>query len=84
MYRIEPDPSVKAQVDALPHDALLGYAEVLGVMELAPWSGEPINKRNPEGEVRQLFFGPHGAGMVTYLILERDREVHVLDMLWAD
>ena len=83
MYRIEPDPSVAAQVDALPRDALLGYAEVLGVMELAPWGGESINKRNPDGEVRQLFFGPDGEGMVTYLILEREREVHVLEVQWA-
>lgn len=47
-----------AQIDALPHAALLGFAEALGVMKLVPWNGRPLNDTNPSGAVRQLVFGP--------------------------
>ena len=83
MYRIEPDPSVAAQIDALPDEVLLEYAQVVGWLQVAPWAGVPINERNPDAEVRQVLFGPDGAGMVTYLILDRDREVHILEVLWV-
>lgn len=60
MYRVEPDDTVAEQIDALPYEALLGYAEALGVMKLAPWGGRPLNDANPEAQVRQLVFGPDG------------------------
>ena len=71
------------QIDALPTAALVGYAEALGVMKLVPWNGAPINKANPGGEVRQLVFGPRGHGLVTYLILEDQCRVDVLEVQWA-
>jgi hypothetical protein len=43
--------------------------------------GEPINQQNPDGKVRVLLFG--AAGLVTYLILEDQRQVDVLDVIWA-
>jgi hypothetical protein len=39
---------------------------------------------NPEGAVRRWSFGPGGAGQVLYLVLERQREVHVLRVLWLE
>jgi hypothetical protein len=36
----------------------------------------------PDGPMRELMFGPHGVGAVTYLILEQQREVHVLLVQW--
>jgi len=83
VYRVEPDATVAEQIDALPYEALLGYAEALGVMELAPWSGRSLNEVNPDAEVRQLVFGLGGDGLVTYLVLERDRWVDVLDVQWV-
>ncbi len=50
---------------------------------LVPWNGNPINEDNPDGEVRTLHFGPGGAGLVTYLIVEHDRQVHILLVQWA-
>ena len=82
MYRVEPDETVEEQLDDLPYDALLGYAEALGVMEIDPWAGRPVNDRNPGGAVRQLAFGPDRKGLVTYLILERDRQVDVISVIW--
>jgi hypothetical protein len=34
--------------------------------------------------VRSLAFGPIRQGLVTYLIVERQRRVDVLDVLWLD
>lgn len=81
MYRISTDDVAFDQIAHLPSFALVEYAEALGVLELVPWNGEPINKRNPDGNVRILPFG--GAGMVTYLILEDQLRVDVLDVTWA-
>jgi hypothetical protein len=48
----------------LPVEALADYAQVLDVLEVAPWNGEPQNVANPEGAVRRWHFGPNGAGQV--------------------
>jgi hypothetical protein len=83
VYRVEPDDAAMAQIDALPHAALLGFAEVLGVMKLVPWNGRPINDTNPGGAVRQLAFGPEGKGLVTYLVLEDQQRVDILEVQGA-
>lgn len=33
--------------------------------------------------MRELVFGVHGEGTVTYLVLEREQEVHVLVVRWV-
>jgi hypothetical protein len=80
-YRLDVDPVAQAQIRALPPDALVALAEVMSMFELTPWTGPSINEDNPEGNVRVLPFG--SAGMVTYLILEDQRRVDVLEVLWA-
>lgn len=82
MYRVDPShPAVVEQVDALPYGALSSYGEVLGVMELNPWAGDPWSRDNPDGNIRTLPFGP--GGLVVYLVLDREREVHILEVQWA-
>ena len=39
-------------------------------------------RRQPRRRVRTLTFGPTGQGMITYLILEDQRRVDILDALW--
>jgi hypothetical protein len=51
-------------------------------LEVAPWGGDSLNDDNPDAPVRSLAFGPAHQGLVTYLILERQRRVDVLDVLW--
>jgi hypothetical protein len=34
--------------------------------------------------MRELVFGAHSEGAVTYLLLEREREVHLLLVQWVD
>ena len=84
MYRVTTYGEAVEQITALPDEALKGYAEVLGVLELAPWSGQPQHEGNPEEAVRRWLFGPGEAGQVVYLILEDRHEVHVLLVQWID
>lgn len=49
MYHVTTYGEALEQITALPDEALKGYAEVLGVLELAPWSGQPQHEGNPEG-----------------------------------
>jgi hypothetical protein len=65
-----------------PDDALADYAQVLGVLELVPWNGAPLRDDNPDCAVRTLPFGR--AGLVTYLILDDQRRVDVLNIVWMD
>lgn len=82
-YRIIIDPTADAAIHALPADVRPALDEVMTVLGLVPWNGNPINEDNPDGEMRTLHFGPGGAGLVTYLIVEHDRQVHVLLLQWA-
>jgi hypothetical protein len=70
-----------AAIEALPYAVALGYAEALEVLKLAPWSGNPLREDNPDGNIRTLAFGP--GGLATYLILEDQRRVDVLQVHWA-
>ncbi|MGH3939367.1 MAG: hypothetical protein ACRDTG_12165 [Pseudonocardiaceae bacterium] len=81
MYRIRTHDQAREAVSALPGEALVGYAEALGMLKLFPWSGPPFREDNPDGNIRTLSFG--SGGLVTYLVLERDQEVHVLEVQWV-
>lgn len=82
MYALVVHDQVKPAVAALPADALPGYFGALDLITADPWSmGRPYLEDNPDGPIRTLAFGP--GGFVTYLILERDREVHVIEVFWA-
>jgi hypothetical protein len=82
VYRVETDALAVPQVEALPSHALSAYAELRTLLEVDPWAGDPINKRNPDAAVRTLTFGPHHEGLVTFLILDGQRRVDVLDVMW--
>jgi hypothetical protein len=81
LYNINTDVWVQQQVDRLPAQTLASYAELRTLLELKPWSGEPVNDDNPDGPVRTLTFGD-GLGLVAYLILEDQRRVDVLQVIW--
>jgi hypothetical protein len=70
VYRLVPDPAVSEQVAALPNKALTAFAEVLDLLQLVPWKGQPQHAANPDAPVRRWAFGPGQAGQVVYLILE--------------
>lgn len=80
-YTIDVDPEAREQIGALPSVVLTALAEAMTVLTLTPWNGDPINKENPDGAVRVLLFNPRG--MITYLIVEDQRRVDVLQVTWA-
>lgn len=82
MYRIVPDNAVFEQVAALPAEAVAAYADVLEVLQLTPWNGEPQHRANPDAAVRRWTFGPGQVGQIVYLILDEQQEVHVLLVQW--
>lgn len=81
MYRVTTDEQSQQQVDALPPGALVPFAEARAVLEIAPWGGDSLNDDNPAAPVRSLAFDPTHQGLITYLILERQRRADVLDVL---
>ncbi|HZE02831.1 MAG TPA: hypothetical protein VE155_13810 [Pseudonocardiaceae bacterium] len=64
MYRIIPDEAVFEQVAALPAEALTAYADLLEVLTLTPWNGEPQHEDNPDAAVRRWHFGPNHSGQI--------------------
>jgi len=82
VYRLTTDEQSQPQIDALPSDALAPFAEARTLLEVAPWGGDSLNDDNPDAPVRSLAFGPTHQGLVTYLIVERQRRVDVLDVVW--
>lgn len=84
MYRVETDILAKQQVDALPQHALNAYAELRTLLEVSPWSSDAINSRNQNAPVRTLTFGMRHEGVATFLILEEQRRVDVLSVIWLD
>lgn len=80
MYSIDTDPQAQRQVDALPREALTAYTEARALLEVDPWSGDPYHAQNPDAPMRTLPFG--AGGLVTYLILDDERRVDVLRVLW--
>lgn len=76
------DRAVLDQLESLPLEALPHYADALDVLELVPGNGRPYNDDKPDGPMRELVFGATGEGTLTYLILEDQREVHVLLVQW--
>lgn len=69
------------QVAALPVRVRVDFAQIVDVLGVAPWNGEPQNADNPDGAVRHWLL-PDG-GQVVYLVLERAREVHVVLVQWT-
>ena len=82
MYELETDVEAVDDLQGLPTSALVQYAEVLSLLEVTPWSGEAYNRQRPDGNMRVVAFGPNGEGFVAYLILEDQRRVIVLRVMW--
>jgi hypothetical protein len=83
MYRVATDDEVNAQVAALPDELLPYYAQVLDLPELVPWNSRPYSASKPDGVMRKLLFGPPGRmAEAIFLILERDRRVEIVRIVW--
>jgi hypothetical protein len=82
LYRIVLDEETEAaQIEALPYEALARLAELLDVLSLAPWNGDPLNDANPDAPLRSWAFGR--AGLLTFLILEDQQRVDLIRVVWV-
>jgi hypothetical protein len=81
VYHVVTYEEAAAQIAALPVEGLVAYGQLLDVLQLTPWNGPSINPENPRGPVRLWTFA---RGMVTYLILEDQQRVDVIDVVWPD
>jgi hypothetical protein len=84
VYNYETVPDAEEQIDALPVIALPYYAELIAFLELTPWNGHSVNKKDPKAPMRIMPFGPRGEGMATYVIVEDPNRVVVVKVLWMD
>ena len=84
MYNYETVPDAQEQIDALPALALPYYAELITFMELTPWNGHSVNKKDPKSPMRTMPFGPRGEGLATYVIVQNPNRVVVVKVLWVD
>jgi hypothetical protein len=82
MYTATTDDTSQPQVDALPPDALDTFAEARAMLEVAPWNGDPHHRHKPDSPMRALTFGSDGQGDVVYLILDDQRPIDLLMVLW--
>lgn len=82
MYKVTTDDQSQQQIEALPAEALTPFAEARAVLELAPWNGLPYHNQRPDSPMRTLTFGPNGEGDLVYLILDDQRRVDLLIVLW--
>ncbi|MGH3693368.1 MAG: hypothetical protein ACRDRX_05125 [Pseudonocardiaceae bacterium] len=64
MYEVRVHEQAQATLDALLAQVIVAYMGVLDVLEVASWSGEPLRRDNPGGNVRTLVFGPGSEGLV--------------------
>jgi hypothetical protein len=83
VYSVEWEQPAREQAEALPAGALPSYAELVTLLEIGPWSGEPYNSERPDASIRTHVFGGHAEGLVIYLILDDQRRVVVLRVIWA-
>lgn len=83
MYSVETEQLAGEQVVALPAEALPFYAELMALLETAPWSGEAYNRQRLDANMRTHAFGQNNQGMAIYLILDDQRRVVVLRVLWT-
>ncbi|MFI7675460.1 type II toxin-antitoxin system RelE/ParE family toxin [Actinophytocola sp. NPDC049390] len=82
-YKIDIDPSARDQIRVLPAVLLKAFTEVVTMLELTPWNGPPYVRTKPTGNIRQLTFGDVGSAIVVYMILEEQRRVDVLKVIWV-
>ena len=82
MYRIITEYEAQEQIAALPTGLLPHYAEVLDVLMLKPWNGEPYHRSKPDGAMRRILFGPNGRAAVIHLVVEDQQRVDVLRVYW--
>jgi len=83
VYGVRSSDEVDEQIAQLPHDGAARFAELRTALELDPWSGDPYIRTDPHSSMRtRTFAAASGDGFVVYMVLERDRFVDLLQIIW--
>jgi hypothetical protein len=82
VYVVEVVPETADQITALPSAALPGLLELVDLLMVAPWSGQPYHQSKPDSAMRAHTFGPGDYGMLVALIDDRGRRVIILRVVW--
>jgi hypothetical protein len=82
VYSVEWEQGAQVQAAALPREALSPLAELMALLEIAPWSGDPYRTQADPGMLTPVF-GKRAEGLAIYLILEDQRRVVVVRVVWA-
>ncbi|MBG0813807.1 hypothetical protein [Planomonospora sp. ID82291] len=80
MYQVLLDPIAEGQIAELPEEALRPLEELLALLEIAPWSGQPYNPANPKANMLTHAFGERG--LATYIVLDEQREIYLIRIEW--
>ena len=48
-YQVQVDVLAREPIRALPAEALKDLAEAVTVLQISPWSGDPLRQDNPDG-----------------------------------
>jgi hypothetical protein len=83
VYSVDIDSEVDEQISALPEAALPSLAELMVLLEIAPWSGNAYNRKRPDANMRTQTFGTDHEGLVIYLVIEDQRRVSVVRVIWG-
>jgi len=69
VYSVETESAAVSEVAALPAHALPAYAELISLLEVATWPGNPYNLQRPDANMRTHTFADEGRGLAIYLVL---------------
>jgi hypothetical protein len=84
VYSVETVADARHEIAALPANALASFAELMALLEVAPWSGDAYIRRGRATNMRADPFGANAEGLAIYLIAEAARRVVVVRVrvLW--
>lgn len=82
MYSIGKDKRIDEQISALPAESLSSFAETMAFLEITRGQDSSVDLITPRANILSKVFGPEGRGLVVYLVMERDRRVELLEVLW--
>ena len=84
-YELDPEALEEfgEKADDLPQDGRARVDNVLGVLSVTPWNSSPMSESNPDGQYRFVPFNvSSGYGFVTFVVMESERRVPLVNLLW--
>lgn len=86
MYRVNIDVEAQPAVDALPAEggpaAVAAFLELRQALELSPHSVGDLGGSSPTANMRTVAFGPAREGLAVWYVVEADRRVEIVRVMW--